>query len=166
MIAISGWLVIIKDDRLAAIIACAVEPHVGLCLWLFAFFFQHLDRCFITMDDITGKKNLPHMFHNRKKIILRAPDDPVRHGRSGKSDSHPFPVLFLAVKRYAVHVLLMFCSARSTACTVCWLAPSFISRTALGRWMMIAVLCSGPEAVSPAFEILPVFLLSLEPGGL
>lgn len=32
----------------------------------------------------------------------------------------------------------MFCSARSTACTVYWLAPSFISRTALGRRMMTA----------------------------
>ena len=39
MITISGWLIIINDDCLTLIIACAVKPPVRLCLWFLAFFF-------------------------------------------------------------------------------------------------------------------------------
>lgn len=41
------------------------------------------------------------------KIILRTPDNPVDHGRSAKRDAKLLPVLFLAVKRETVHILLV-----------------------------------------------------------
>lgn len=70
MIIISGRLIIIQDHRLLIINAGTVEPHIGLRLRLFAFFLQHLYRRFIAVDDMSGKKLLPHMFHHRHEIRI------------------------------------------------------------------------------------------------
>lgn len=59
------------------------------------------------MDDIPFQKLFLKIAGYRRKIILTAADNPVRHGCPGKSDAKLFPFLLLTVKGYCIHILLV-----------------------------------------------------------
>lgn len=79
MFCVSGWLIIIEDNRRPVIITGSVQPHIRFRLWLLTVLFQDLHRCLVTVDDIPLKEQLPEMLRNRDQVILCAADNPVRH---------------------------------------------------------------------------------------
>ena len=97
MISAPAGLVIIQADRWQPVISGAIQPHIGLGLCRFPFFFQYLAGCFIRMDNVPLQQMLVKSFIHRLHIIHAAFDDPVGQCRSGEFYTQLFPVRFLAV---------------------------------------------------------------------
>ena len=69
-------VLVFKNNNAAGIhFSIAIYPHLRGC----CFFLQHLNMCFIGMDDLFRKKNFCHSFDNRQTPPLRSCQDPVGH---------------------------------------------------------------------------------------
>lgn len=74
MFSVSGWLIIIEDNRCPVIITGSVQPHIRFRLWLLTVLFQDLHRCLVTVDDIPLKEQFTEMFRNQGS------GNPLRNG--------------------------------------------------------------------------------------
>ena len=84
-------------------LAGTMDPHVTFTVRMTTV-LDHLGRCFICLGDMQAQKFLFRPLHKRRKILVCAFDDPVRHGLSRYWYPVSFEFLFYTMECRRIHI--------------------------------------------------------------
>ena len=99
-------LVLIQNYGMLGVSASPVQPHIALAPGCLPFQLQHLQGCFIRMENLALKQLPVQVVIDGPQPVLRHPQHPVAHRLPGEHHPSTIPFLFLPVQRSVHHKLL------------------------------------------------------------